>query len=210
MQNLKQIIAKNIAELRKENKMTQMELAEKLKYSDKAISKWERGESMPDVAVLVEIADIFSVTLDYLVREEHSERESISEDERKLKEATKKALLKSRKAITGIGIQMVWLIAVIVFIPLALFVDFENAKWLPFLYAMPVSAIVWLVFNSIWFNTRRNFFIVSVLMWSILVAVHLTVLIFGTQLHYIYLLGLPGQLIIILWSVIRKKPQKSK
>ena len=206
LQDLKQTIAKNISELRKKNKMTQLELAEKLNYSDKAVSKWERGESIPDVSVLVEIADIFSVSLDYLVKEDHDKIEPITEEERKLKEATQKVLIKNRKAITGISIQMVWLVAIIVFIPIALFVNHENAKWLPFLYAFPVSAIVWLVFNHIWFNRRRNYLIISVLMWSILAAVHLNVFMFGGQLHYIYLLGLPGQLIIILWSVIRKKP----
>lgn len=206
MQDLRQIIAKNISELRKTNKITQLELAEKLNYSDKAVSKWERGESIPDVSVLVEIADIFSVSLDYLVKENHETIEPTTEEERKLKEAARKVMIKNRKAITGISIQMVWLVAIIVFIPIALFVNVENAKWLPFLYAFPVSVIVWLVFNHIWFNRRRNYLIISILMWSILSAVHLNVFMFGGQLHYIYLLGLPGQLIIILWSVIRKKP----
>lgn len=206
LQDLKQTIAKNISELRKTNKMTQLELAEKLNYSDKAVSKWERGESIPDVSVLVEIARVFSVTLDYLVSADHEKCVPTTEEERKLKEATNKVLVKNRKAITGIGIQMVWLVAIIVFIPLALFVPSENAKWLPFLYAFPVSAIVWLIFNHIWFNRRRNYLIISILMWTLLAAVHLTVFMFGGNLNYIYLLGLPGQLILVLWSVIRKKP----
>lgn len=209
MQELKQIIAKNISELRKLNKMTQLDLAEKLNYSDKAVSKWERGESIPDISVLIEIAKIFNVSLDYLVSADHVKTVPMTEEEQKLKEATQKVLIKNRKAITGISIQMVWLVAIIVFIPIALFVPSDNAKWLPFLYAIPVSAIVWLVFNTIWFNKRRNYFIVSVLMWSILAAVHLNVFMFGGQIHYIYLLGLPGQLIIILWSVISKKPSKN-
>jgi len=210
MQELKQTIAKNIAELRKSNKMTQLELAERLNYSDKAISKWERGESIPDIAVLVEIADLFSVTLDYLVAEDHDKREILTDEEQKLKDATQKVIHQNRKAITGIAIQMVWLVAIIVFIPIALFAPSENAKWLPFLYALPVSAIVWLVFNSIWFNRRRNYLIISLLMWSLLACIHLTALMLGAQIYYIYLIGLPGQLIIVLWSIIRKKPSKSK
>ena len=50
------------------NHMTQAELGEKLNYSDKTISKWERGESAPDISVLVEIAELFGVTLDSLVK----------------------------------------------------------------------------------------------------------------------------------------------
>ena len=67
MEDIRQILAQNIAALRVEKKMTQLELAEVLNYSDKAVSKWERGESMPDVITLKAIADLFGVTLDYLV-----------------------------------------------------------------------------------------------------------------------------------------------
>ena len=59
MKDLKLVIAKNIAKLRVDSNMTQNELAQKLNYSDKAVSKWERGESLPDISVLVQIAEIF-------------------------------------------------------------------------------------------------------------------------------------------------------
>ena len=68
MEEVKDIVAKNIHELRKKNNMTQLELAEKLNYSDKTVSKWEKGENSPDITVLVEIANIFGVSLDYLVK----------------------------------------------------------------------------------------------------------------------------------------------
>ena len=71
MESLKTVIAKNIVSLRKANHLTQTELADKLNYSDKAVSKWERGDSLPDVIVLKQIADLFGVTLDYLVQSEH-------------------------------------------------------------------------------------------------------------------------------------------
>ncbi|MDD6251820.1 MAG: helix-turn-helix transcriptional regulator, partial [Oscillospiraceae bacterium] len=68
MENIKAIVAKNITQLRLAKGMTQLELAEILNYSDKAVSKWERGDSIPDITVLTKIADMFGVTLDYLVR----------------------------------------------------------------------------------------------------------------------------------------------
>lgn len=55
--------------------MTQLELAESLQYSDKAVSKWERGESVPEIATLKAIAELFDVTLDSLVSEEHGKCE---------------------------------------------------------------------------------------------------------------------------------------
>ena len=63
---LRMQIGVNIAAHRKRAGMTQACLAEKLNYSDKAVSKWERGESMPDVTTLVQLADLFGVSLDDL------------------------------------------------------------------------------------------------------------------------------------------------
>ena len=67
MENLKENLAKNLIKLRKANNLTQLDLANKLNYSDKAISKWERAESMPDVEMLYTISQMFDVTLDWLV-----------------------------------------------------------------------------------------------------------------------------------------------
>ena len=61
MNNLKEIIANNITNLRKEKKLTQLEFASELHYSDKTISKWERAESIPDVVVLKQVADFFGL-----------------------------------------------------------------------------------------------------------------------------------------------------
>ena len=69
MSDLKIIIARNLVELRKRNKYTQQDLAEILQYSDKAISKWEKGDSLPDIEVLYQICKLYGVTLDYLTHE---------------------------------------------------------------------------------------------------------------------------------------------
>ena len=74
MNDIKAIIAKNITDLRLAKGLTQLELAEQLHYSDKAVSKWERGESVPEISTLMAIADLFGVTLDHLVNE-HSPEE---------------------------------------------------------------------------------------------------------------------------------------
>ena len=56
MDNLNYIVSKNLSDLRKRNGLTQAELAEKLNYSDKAVSKWEKGESLPGVEVLYKLS----------------------------------------------------------------------------------------------------------------------------------------------------------
>lgn len=200
MEDLKAIIAKNITELRKKNNMTQIELAEKLNYSDKAVSKWERGESVPDISVLKQIADMFSVTVDYLINEEH-----IKEEEETRHYTGRR--LRNRMLITAISITLVWFVAIFIYSNVDLVVS-EKPHWLTFLYAVPASMIVWLVFNTIWFNRRRNFLIISLLMWSALACFYISMQVFGLNLWLFFLLGIPGQIIIILWSGLRSKKRK--
>ncbi len=77
MEDLKQIIAANMTELRKEMNITQAELADQLGYTDKAVSKWERAESIPDVITLKQLADLFGVTLNYLVEANHPKKNNV-------------------------------------------------------------------------------------------------------------------------------------
>ena len=198
MTDLKQTIAKNITALRQASKMTQIELAEKLNYSDKAISKWERGESIPDVTVLKSIADLFGVTLDYLVQDGHSHIPEPQQENPGRKH-------RNHTVITTLSVLLVWLISTFCFVSFDIISPQISAKWLSFLYGVPVSMIVWLVFNSIWFNKRRNYLIISLLMWSILISAILTVLMFGRFAWQPVLLGIPGQIIIFVWSRFQRK-----
>ncbi len=200
MKDIKANVAKNIALLRQANGMTQSELAEKLNYSDKAVSKWERAESMPDISVLVEIASLFSVSLDTLVLIENPERESLGDSTIPPKY--------NHGSITAISILLVWLIALLVFVIGWVVAGKIGIFWLTFIYAVPISAIVWLVLNSIWSNRRRNYLIISLLVWSLLVSVQLSLLPFGWNVWMIYLLGIPGQIIVALWSLIRNRSKK--
>ncbi|MBQ7345521.1 MAG: helix-turn-helix transcriptional regulator [Oscillospiraceae bacterium] len=193
MEDIKPIIAKNITQLRLGAKMTQSELAEKLNYSDKAISKWERAESIPDVAVLKSIADLFAVPLDYLVRQEHQE------------EALEEAPFvpdkqHNHRVITTLSVLLVWFVATLVYVLMDVIMVGARLHWLTFPYAIPASMIVWLVFNSIWGKVRRNYMIISLLTWSALVCVVVSLLCFGITAWKLLILGIPGQIIICIWS----------
>lgn len=198
MQDLKPIIAKNITALRQEQKMTQIDLAEQLNYSDKAVSKWERGESVPDVMVLKAIADLFGVTLDYLLEEEHRLPAEVKEEVKEEKKPV--SAMRSHTVVTLLSELIVWFVATVGFVVVDMIWPRHSAEWLPFVYAVPVSMIVWLVFNSIWFNTRRNYLIISLLVWSLLLAVALTVLVFGRTAWQLLFLGIPSQIAILIWS----------
>lgn len=204
MEDIKLVISKNLVMLRRRDGMTQSELAQRLNYSDKAVSKWERGESVPDIAVLKALADMYGVTVDYLITDGHSDDcDCVDEQEVACAETEKKHRM--HKVITLTSILLVWVVAAILFVILDASLGNSNANYLILVYAVVASMLVWLVFNSIWHNRRRNFLIISCLMWSLLCAVHITVLIGGFNLWQMYLLGIPGQTIIALWSVIGKK-----
>ena len=198
MEDLKPIIAKNIIRLRQNAKLTQIELADQLNYSDKAISKWERAESMPDITVLKAIADLFSVPLDYLVQEEPGSPQQE-------KPAPNKK--HNHRVITNLSILLVWFVATLTYVLLDVIFADMKIHWLVFLFAVPVSMIVWLVFNSIWFNTRRNYFIISALMWSLLFSAVLALLAFSFSAWQLLLLGIPGQVIILIWSRLEYKKE---
>ena len=197
MNDLKAVIAKNLIELRRTNRLTQVELAEKLNYSDKAVSKWERAESIPDVGVLKAIAELFNVTVDYLLCESH-EAEILRERQFSARQK------RNRTFIVLISVLLVWFVAIFAFVNIEMFAD-VHGQWLTFLYAVPISCIVWLVFNNIWFNKRKNFIIISILMWSSLAVIFFTALVLGFNLWLLFLTAIPCQIIIILWSGIKIK-----
>ncbi|MBQ8163157.1 MAG: helix-turn-helix domain-containing protein [Clostridia bacterium] len=181
----KDVVAQNIFYLRTKNHMTQYELGEKLNYSDKAISKWERGDAIPDVFVLKKIADLFEVTVDYILVP-HSEQDQ--------KRDTKpiKKIKNIIAAIAAIGVQTV---ALAIFVIVALYTDGALYLWQIFIYALPVIAIVELVFACIWSRKMYKIFLsVSLLLWGILLTVYFAIADYSMWM--IFLLGIPIQLII--------------
>ena len=193
MKDMKVIIAENIIQLRKQNKLTQAELAERLNYSDKAISKWERGESVPDVEILKKVAEMFGVTVDYLLTEnafESIEKFKISKQDSS-----------NRIAIASLGVCIVWLMATIIYVYGQL--NMAQSWWTVFLWAVPVSAFVLLVFNRMWGKKKYEIYINTILVWSLLTAVFVQLLKYNIWL--IFLIGIPVQVVIFLWSRIKIK-----
>ena len=68
MKDIKSIVASNLIALRKSRKMTQADVAEKLNYSDKSVSKWEHADSLPYISILSALAFLYGVPLDSLTR----------------------------------------------------------------------------------------------------------------------------------------------
>ncbi len=202
----KECIAKNLAELRKVNNLTQNELAKKLNYSDKAISKWEHGEALPDIEVLLEICNLYNITLNDIVKEDISD---IIDKEGKNIRINKT----NQFIITFLSVSLVWFIATFIFLAIRFFTLKNNViNYYPiFLWAVPASSILLIIFNSIWGKKIYTFFIVSLLTWSLLTALYIQFIYYDSifaNLWPIFFLGIPMQIAIILWAGMKKKEDK--
>jgi len=199
-EKLKYQLGANIASYRKRNRLTQAGLAEKLNYSDKAVSKWERGESMPDVLTLVQLADLFEVTVNDLLVDPNELPETTGAVEKAMEKVVEKTLKRKadKRVILGLSSLLVWFVALLLFVVIS---SMEVPKsWVAFIYAIPADAIVMLSLRSAWQDFRWNQILVSAIMWGALLSVYITLLVFfQLNIWKLFLLGIPGQLAIFLW-----------
>lgn len=195
MNDLNKIFADNLIRLRKQYKLTQAGLADKLSYSDKNISKWENGISLPTVDVLVEIAKYFSVTTDYLITEHKGDKEQ---------DLNRKKNNKTKSIVIGLAMVCVLLASTICFVTSTGITPFA---WMAYVYSAPVISIVLVVLISIFFKTNRAFFVsLTILNWTVVGSAYTTVLIFfSINWWFIFLIGIPLQIAIILWHQLIKK-----
>ena len=174
-------------------KLTQIELAEKINYSDKAVSKWERGESIPDVSVLLALARLFGVSIDFLVTEHKNE---VAKEQTSYASSIKK---KNRMLVAAITFVAILIVETIVFIALqgAIPSFWRNAM---FCYAMPLPAVsvVAVVFSGLWATKGVNFAAVSVLIWTILLDAFLIIMLCGKIFPLVFVLGIPAEIVAMM------------
>ena len=200
LEMLKERIGGNIALQRKRAGLTQAGLAEKLNYSDKAVSKWERGESMPDVLTLMQLAEQFDISVSDLLEDPEQLPGNPGKLEKAMTQVSEKALKRkaNKNVILGLSSTLVWFIALLVFVVISSF-DLPNS-WVAFFYAVPINAIVLLSLRSAWRDFRWNRVLISLISWGFLVSIYTTLLVF---LHFnmwrMFLLGIPGEIAITLW-----------
>ena len=197
----REIIAENIAELRRASKLTQAELAQKLNYSDKAVSKWERGDAIPDVLVLAEIAELFSVSVDYFLHEHEKgeKKPAVEADKNRIRLATSLTACVSPYAV-----------AVILFFILNEIYSSPEWIWKIFITPLPVVAILSIIFCSLWTRNKLYVFIsVSALLWSALLCIYVFVSTVKSA-WLLFVIGAPLQLIIFFWLFVVQKKRRIK
>lgn len=195
MANVKETVRANLVKLRKEHKWTQMELAEKIGYSDKAISRWETGEVNPDIETLDKLAELYGVDISVLFSEY---------DTKEYKAKTFKETQLGRKiAVWILMIVALWYLGLMVFIYNSTFQIVETRTWMIFIWLFPVTFALCYVLNAKWGNTVLGIIFTSCLCWSLLTAVYLQFLDYNVYLLFIS--GVPIQIAILLLAYMRRK-----
>ena len=202
MDDLKIIVGRNLSALRRRHKITQIELAEKLNYTDKAVSKWEQGSTLPDLETLKELCDFYGVTLDYLVDKNNIMNPHYDTSK-------KKVVFVNHIIITCLLGVLMWMVATIIFVYPLLFLHAKSSYWIAFIWAVPASALVMHFGNFMYFKNKVVTLIAtSILIWSTLAGIFLHFMFFtdqGSNLWPCFILGIPLQICSALWFVIRKQ-----
>ena len=200
-EELKSRVGASIARLRRERGLTQAELAERINYSDKAVSKWERAESLPDVLTLISLAEQLGADLNTLIgmtAEEKTEAAPAPEPVPEEPKPAKKRRTADRGVIQQLSSVLVWVVALFLYMVL----DAFGVKhlWLLFVVAVPANAIVLLSLRSAWKLYGLNRILISVILWGTLLTMYLLLLVVGkVNVWRILPMGLLGQIAIILW-----------
>jgi transcriptional regulator with XRE-family HTH domain len=191
-QDIKQNFSKNLCALRKSRGLTQLQLAEKLNYSDKSISKWEKGDVLPDISTFSMVAQFFGVTVDELIGYCKP----------------KKILNKNKHGlITLMSCGLVFFLACVAFLICSALLVANS--WMIFIYALPAASVVAIVFCSLWFGDKLRAISVSVLVWMACLAFYLSFVVFSNNsLWFVFIVGLVFQLLVILWFAFLKNRNK--
>lgn len=187
---LRHTIAKNIAAYRKSRRDTQLELAEKLNYSDKSVSKWERGESTPDIFILTQIADLYGITVSNLIGEVEPPKENKPY---------------SQIFILVLSVALVFAVAAALFVAFVI-ADIPFRAWLFFIYALPVASIVCIVFTCLWWGLWQQGLAISALIWTMGVSLYLSLPLDRLSLLFVVCAAL--QVLVILWELFQRFRKK--
>jgi len=201
-EKLKYQIGTNIALYRKRAGLTQAGLAEKLNYSDKAVSKWERGESVPDVLTLAMLAEQFEITVNDLLSDPEALPENPTNLEAAMTRVSEKALKRkaNKTIILKLSSLLVWFVALVFYVVLSSFELTASFSTILFPYAIPINAIVLLSLRSAWRDFRWNKALISIIVWGFLLSISVTFyMVWHIHFWKLYLLGIPGQIAILLW-----------
>lgn len=198
MGNIREIVSENLVTLRRQSNMTQIELAEKVGFSNKTVSHWERGEVMPDLETVERLADIYGVTVNDIVTRHEEEGQALGTELARQK--------RSKVTIMSLVLVSLWYIALIFFV-LANMV-YGTYEWQIFVFAVPCSALCIMVFCTIWGKKKQVVISLSVFVWTLIAFLYINT--YAYNLWMLFLLGAPLQIIILLGANLKINSRRKK
>lgn len=191
-------VATNLVELRKKRGLTQLDVADHFNYSDKSISKWERGEALPDLITLQEIADFYGVTIDYLTHEPTEDNAAL--------------YAKSREKIeyrNRIIICCLWILGVLTIASVAcggiilISSDAALRPWMPFVWAIPGIFLVLAIYAWRYKKRVHGLAYQICFVWGLLTSIYLEIGLNisdneGWNLIFLFIIGIPLTFILVL------------
>ncbi len=218
---VKETVKENLIRLRREHKLTQLELSEKINYSDKAISRWETGEVTPDVETLEHLAELYGIPITSFFL---SAGEQLSKRERKAQKRALKAEKKTQKkksksknsasepkqkdparprriALLIFSLCFLWTATITLFSVLNA-VGLSRV-WMTFLWGVPATFAILSLFFGIRRHTATLLVFLSLLVWTALAATYLQIALW--RLYPLFFLGIPLQTVILLLPFLKKK-----
>ena len=192
LNELKLVTASNLIKLRTQKGLTQAELGAKLNYSDKTISKWERGEAIPDAFVLTQLAELFGVSVDFILSS-HDKWEKPRENEVEEVRYSVERII----AIVVIGVFTAFLIA---FVTLWLM---GIVEWRLFLFALSVAILAYMILICVFKRTRHLQYVIALFVASVFVIIYF--FLPTANPWPLFLILIPAEVIVFLSCNVKKK-----
>ncbi len=190
MKDIREVVRTNLIKIRQQNNLTQVELSNKINYSDNAISRWEKGDVLPSLEILQTLALFYGVELSYFI-EEHPDEQT------KLLNSKKRVLY---WGILSCAILVVWTICTLSF--LLIYNNSGNYYYMVFVWGVPASAFTVRSLVKYYFKDRLSLLTNSIFVWTTLTAAYFQWL--SLNLWQIFLIGMPIQIMLILLTVLKR------
>ena len=215
--SVKETVKENLIRLRREHKLTQLELSEKINYSDKAVSRWETGEVTPDVETLESLASLYGIPItsfflpvgEKLSKKERKAQKRAVKLQKKREKKTVEAPKKKQKdparprriAILIASLCLLWTVA------LSLFFILDAAAlsgaWYTFIWGVPATFSILFAYFFVRRHIVTSTVFLSLFTWSVLAATYLQIAVW--RLFPLLFLGIPLQTVILLLPFLKKR-----
>jgi len=195
MENLREIIATNIINLRKAKNWTQVELARRINFSDKAVSRWEKGEVMPDIETIQRLSEVFDVPMTAII-----EKQKNQQQETKTK-PTKQEVLSQIFLVCEI-----WTILSVAYAYLN--ISSGLNVWKIFLWGVPATVLLLYIVNLRHKHNVSSFVYGTIFIWTF------TACLFIQMIHlhawFFFILGIPIQGMLVVRYLVKHEQRKRK